>query len=196
MEIYIAHILESSICLGVFYLFYILLFRRDNGFKFIRYFLLASILISMILPFNKSSLNISQFIPAIENTRSVIDKTQPLNENLISSEKQLTVNSVASVQAKSFDYFIWLKWLYFLVMTGILVRFATGLLAVLLIYKRSSKEIVGNRIVLRNDKISCPFSFLHLIFINPGGSWLVEDPYSVALRGPQTLKSFSRGAVE
>jgi len=120
----------------------------------------------MILPFGNIAPKFSTFIPAVENMKVVMNQTESFSKNLISSEKQPTTNTVTSVPEKSFDYFILLKWLYFLVMTSVLVRFFIGLIVVYHIYMSSSKEREGSSIVLKNEEIKYPFSFLNLIFIN------------------------------
>jgi hypothetical protein len=166
METYIVHILESSICLALFYLMYVLLFRSENGFKFIRFFLLTSMVLSLLLPFNRFSLHI---IPAIEKIQPLTPETEVSKKDLVTAEVQPSTNNISGVAEKTRNYPLLLTWVYFSGLAVILIRFVIGMMMVFVQYRSSSKEIQGNLVVLKNEKLNSSFSFFHLIFISPKG---------------------------
>ncbi len=59
---FIEYILTSTACLSFCFLFYRLTFRNNNNFKQLRLFLLASILVSLLLPLNDMDIHLNTFV--------------------------------------------------------------------------------------------------------------------------------------
>ncbi len=139
------YILESGVCLALFYSIYWLFLKRETFFAVNRLFLILSLPLSFMIPL----LNIpSPFVKIYPVTN-----TYPLTESV--------GTSTASVG------FVDIAWFVFLAGAGFfLVRFLFQLIQLfLLIRKHGYYKLNGAKIVLI-DNDSAPFSFINFIFIN------------------------------
>ncbi len=78
MNLLLIYLLQSSISLGVFYLFYELLFRREAYFQFVRYYFLFAILTSAFLPL--MNININQIFIAYYDIPMIISPVSTIVE--------------------------------------------------------------------------------------------------------------------
>lgn len=159
MNFWFTYILESSISVSVFYIFYELFLKRDTWFRFNRYFLLFGLIFSFILPlldFSASSI--------VVNSQNQFEFNEYLSlSSTVSLLEEKTIHSVSRFN----PLFI----IYFAMGGFFFVRFIHQLFKLFKTIK--AYEIIkykNYRLVLMNDD-SAPFSFFNFIFMN-------KDDYS------------------
>lgn len=151
MEIYF---LKVIICSGILYAFYWLFLEREKMHVFKRFYLLAGLAISYLIPL----INITIKKPA---------ETINFEEILpVSATSEITQTVVQ--EAGSFFTFTNLLWLIaFIISLFFLIRFITGLINIYRIVKRNKLTFLDSRTILVNiQKSASPFSFGKYIFIN------------------------------
>lgn len=152
-------LIKSTICLFIFLGFYHLVLEREKMHQFNRFYLLGSIVISLVIPF--ITFEIIEIIPIVENIEPISLNTVPttLNENL-------TQESVIHLQ-ESINYTTYLLWgLYGLITFILIVRFVINCSK--LISKSKSNTIVKykNANLVLVDEKTLPHTFLNFIYIN------------------------------
>jgi N-acetylmuramoyl-L-alanine amidase/beta-lactamase regulating signal transducer with metallopeptidase domain len=154
-------IIKSSISLIVFLGFYHLVLEREKIHQFNRFYLLISILISLVIPF--ITFEFIKIIPVVENI-------QPENSYSISKSTENFV--VATVQNKiqveeTVNYIPYLIWSVYLLGTlFLLVRFGKNYLKLISKIKSNPNVKYKNtRLVLMEEK-TLPHTFLNAIFVN------------------------------
>ncbi|HSG68202.1 MAG TPA: hypothetical protein VK994_05800, partial [Bacteroidales bacterium] len=144
-------LIKSSISIGLLYLVYTLFLKRDTFFKTNRFYLVAAMLASVIIPFIDFSLFFNQ---------NTITQAILLDPVIISSE-----GVKASISNNPQFYQVLLT----IYLTGVAIfalRFIYQLIQLMMIVGRygiSRKE--GMRIVFTDRNFS-PFSFFNLVFLN------------------------------
>ena len=152
-------LLKSSISLIVFLGFYHLVLEREKIHKFNRFYLLTSILISLVIPF--VTFEFIKIIPVVQNFEPVaIDSISKSSENLVFN------NNEAQVE-ESINYIPYLIWSFYVLVTLMFsFRFAKNYFK--LISKIKSNPIVkykNAKLVLIEEKI-LPHTFKDSIFVN------------------------------
>lgn len=154
MNTFFTYIIESTISVSVFYIFYELFLKRDTWFRFNRYYLLFGIAFSLILPlldFSASGLMV--------NSQNQFE----FNEYLSFGS---TINSLEEITQRSVSKPNYIFLLYLLIGGIFFTRFIFQLFNIIKIAK--AYEIIKYRnykLVLMNDD-SAPFSFFNFIFMN------------------------------
>lgn len=161
------YILISSVCLTVFYLFYLLLFRNETNFRQLRFYLLISILLSILMPLNGFRLHI---LPEKHQQTLVIEKLKdPGSAYVIKQIDKPKVNWISV-----------LKWSYLVVLWVLLSRILVQMTAMGLIYAKSKKERMGKCVLVYNTRFRNVFSFFNLIFLTEKSS-TKEDLHQIIL---------------
>ena len=152
-------LIKSTICLSVFLGFYHLVLEREKIHLFNRFYLLGSIIISLVIPF--ITFEIIEIIPVVENINPTSHDAIPttLYENP-------TQESVIPLH-ETINYTPYVLWgLYGLVTLVLIVRFAINCFK--LISKSRSNPIVKykNTYLVLVDEKTIPHTFLNFIYIN------------------------------
>ncbi len=154
MSVFYTYLIESSVSLGLFYLFYELFLKRDTWFRFNRYYLLFGVIFSLIIPlldFSASSL--------VVNSQNQFEFNEYLQVgSAVNDFKEQTVEFIAKPN--------YLLLLYLFAASLFFVRFIYQLVKILKTI--NANEIINyknKKIVLLNNNHS-PFSFFNYIFIN------------------------------
>ncbi len=187
------YIIHTSILLAASFILYWFLLRKETFYKVNRYFLLATIALSLLIPaiqipadFSIHKPEISSVIPVVETTNTHI-QTQPIkasNSNTILSSNPVeeSINTGVAPKADSssetINYFTSLipnwnlsKWIWSVYLIGIALFGINFLIQfVLLLFRKSKLEFIedGSFTIYELTDDTAPFSFLHWIFINPG----------------------------
>jgi TonB family protein len=151
MDGFLNYLLESGICLGFMYLFYLAFFRKEMQFQFIRLYFIFSIAISLIIPFIE--LNPINSVP------------QTLPERVIDS---FVVGSdyVRDNVRVEFGFIDWLFYIYILGMVLMSLRFSAKILKIgKFITECEHVSYKGYKLLISERKID-PCSFLNHIFID------------------------------
>ncbi len=179
MEAILLYAILSSICLAVFYAFYVLILQKTYAFQTIRYFLVISILVSVFLPFQKYELNI---IPVRPVQKMVIqlpqtNELQTVNKNHIINkplDNQQTIEQSNKIGVLSIITTLYLS--IALLLFIILVR---DIIRVFRLKYFSNKESYHNITFYHSEKVKSPFSFFSWIFIN--SSIITEESNNIVL---------------
>jgi hypothetical protein len=156
------YLLQVSACTGIFYLFYYVFLRRLTFFTINRWYLLASLLISFIIP--AITIPVSTTEPsAIMQPVIYIQHAQIVNE----PAKVLANNE--AVAGSQIDWMLTLRYIY---MVMALISITHLLISIALFFWRAKSEKllqIGHVKVLKADKLLGNSSFLNVIFINDAG---------------------------
>ena len=166
-----AYIIKSSISLLLMFGLYWFLLRKEKLFVFNRFFLIVSIIISLIIPFVAIPVNIqnkdlqnnivtvlNSNIPEISNNRNVF----PEITNSAYAEVDITAEKISS----GITFFDILSILYFSVVILLLFRFFRNIFFITRKLAISEKRIYsGYKIALLDHQVN-PFCFFNTIFIN------------------------------
>lgn len=143
-------LITSTICLLVFLAFYQLVLEREKTHRFNRFYLLISIVISLLIPF--ITYEIIEIIPAQSNELMVIP--------------EFTSNQSFQI-VKKVNYIPFIIWsLYGATTLLLLIRFGKNIWK--LIYKAKSNPSVKhqNATLVLVDEKTLPHSFLNFIYVN------------------------------
>jgi hypothetical protein len=153
------YFLKVAICWLVFYLLYRLLFEKTTFFRLNRMYLLITLLLGLALPLLRISLGAaanpeqaSNWLPEV-----VIRANGIVNQPF--TLPTVTINAANS--SSSWNVWFWLYW------SGVgfcLLRFATGLIQLRLVYQRGTKQVEGNYTMVYSPEVKAPFSFMHYLF--------------------------------
>lgn len=145
-------LIKSTICLFVFLGFYHLVLEREKMHQFNRFYLLGSIIISLVIPF--VTFEIIEIIPVTQSTELQIIDTIPSSSNETIIEEKI-------------NYLPIILWsLYILISSILIIRFARN------IWKLISKAISNPKVKYKNanlvlvDEKTLPHTFLNFIYIN------------------------------
>ncbi len=153
----LAYLLQVSVCLLAFYLLYLFIFSRETFFGINRWYLMATLLLSMALPlllWLPDRMALPQETPMIRYT------LEPVVVGMQGVQSALVAESVALT---------WISLLLVIYWAGVLVlgmRFVRELLRIRQIYLTGNvvSRTHGIRLVY-SGKIQLPFSFFHFIFL-------------------------------
>lgn len=153
------YLLQVSACTGIFYSFYFLFLRRLTFFTLNRWYLLATLLLSLVIPLLTFTVDTVAPSPVMEPVIYVQDMqriTQP----------GMQMTSAGETSPPPFDWMAALKMGY-MVVAGLSIAHLIFTLAVFLL-QRNKKELmhIGKVRVLRGGKKLGNSSFLNVIFVN------------------------------
>lgn len=158
----LSYLLRSGICMMIFYTLYWLFLRKEKTFRFNRYYLLSSIVLSYAIPFVDLSNIFSRKVTAV--LPGMVVQNLIIRENLIPIEAENAVAAQAPIHGFNFADLI--PYIYFAVLAFLLVRIILGMAKLYLMYKRGRGINMGDyTIVYTKDNIA-PFSFFKYIFLN------------------------------
>ena len=150
MESFLIYLLKASALLGIFYLSYLLLLRKETSFQLNRKFLLAGMLSAAILPL-------------IYFTKKIYIQAQPQNFAFIPESTEVeTMPTEVSIDWWQISGII------YLIITGFfLLRLCLQLSAVLKIILTGHFEKASGLKFLKTEENQLPFSFFNFIVFNP-----------------------------
>lgn len=169
MENYYRYIIIASLSISVLYIAYQLLFRKENNFKIARLYLLACLLFSLLLPFNKFSIqlddnDIDGKYEVNELTRyeyqNNIDLSSDLQTEMLYDKVEIQ-NSIPKSEIKSILFSIYIS-----VSLLLLSRILFSIGKIVFYYVNSERKKCSGHHILIIDKNTLPFSFLNMIFIS------------------------------
>jgi N-acetylmuramoyl-L-alanine amidase/beta-lactamase regulating signal transducer with metallopeptidase domain len=155
-------LLKSAVSLIVFLGFYYLILEREKIHKFNRFYLLLSILISLIIPFVTF-----EFIEFVE-TAPVIQYDEPINieKAKVVLNQNPTIDKVITTQ-ESIDYIPYVLWsTYVLISLIFLFRFSKNYFKLIVKSKINPSVKYKNANLIMLDEKILPHTFLNFIFVN------------------------------
>lgn len=147
----------SFIALGISWLLYYFLLKREKSLAFNRFYLLGSLILCLIAPLLQLEVaGMASEAPNIDFTRLAPDQSNDISSDLSASQienEQITLPTIIIS-------------LYIFITVGFLIRFSNNLFRIIAkIRKGSFVEIEGLN-VLPIDEKGNTFSFLHYVFLN------------------------------
>ena len=155
-------LLKSAISLIVFLGFYYLILEREKIHKFNRFYLLISILISLIIPFVTF-----EFIEFVE-TAPVIQYDEPINieKAEVVLNQNPTIEKVITAQ-ESIDYLPYVFWsIYVSISLIFLFRFSKNYFKLIVKSKINPSVKYKNASLILLEEKTLPHTFLNFIFVN------------------------------
>ncbi len=145
MNNFLFYMIESSICLGLFYLVYWAFLRKETFFAINRLFLMLTIPLSFLIP--------------LINLQSPLKTAPPVEQqNLFAPASSIQTNSVGLMD---------ILWVIYLAGVGFfLARFAYKITRLFLLIKKNGFQKYGKIYLVFIDEDSAPFSFFNFFFLN------------------------------
>lgn len=186
MEIFILYFIKASALLAVFFLAYYFLLRKETFFTANRWFLLAGIVTSLLLPkiiFVKTvwieptkPIVTGHYIPIETAKEPIVFEAIPnVDEELAPSSLTVSENSVVTADPVTIEEpepSIEINWLYvvagvyFIGMFFFLGKFIRDFWALQKIFRNQTVELHGGFKFLDTNKVQLPFSFFNYIVYN------------------------------
>jgi len=180
------YLIEVSFCLILLYLCYILLIKNDTFYKLKRYYLLLSLVISIIIPqlpsipFSKEfEQKITSFAPNNKDYSNYKDKF----EKVVFGNFPVQPKDISSTY-DPYAFFVILFVVYILGILLMLFRLANNIFQILKLVGRNNKEPFGKYTIVHHDDDYPTFSFLRYIFLN--SSNLNSDDLRIVLQHEET----------
>lgn len=185
------YLIIASACLTVFYLTYLLVFRQSTQFKQMRYFLIFSMLIACVLPFNRFQLGtdymakadaskLTEFI-ATPDFEPSISEIQNEEVSQTANYKQPTnIQSQKTTEVVSINWAALLLYLYFAVAIMLLIRIIVQIIVAAKLYATSAKMNDGSYKIIDLQKQNTHFTLFRWIFINK--EICTSDAYNQVLK--------------
>jgi len=156
MNEYFLYIIKVSVVQSVFFVFYLVFFKKRTALLHQRIFLIASLIFSFIIPFIritylKDSINIPHYLLKFSET---------FNEYFIEGVNT-AYNQLSGVS--------WIKILYLIYFTGMMIsiyRFLASVISLIHIIRQGTIYRHNHFKLVYIDEAVSPFSFLHFIMIN------------------------------
>jgi len=168
MNPFILYFIKSFLSLGIFYTTWLLFFRKQTDFRFNRYYLILTTLLSVFIPL----VHLQELFPTgFQNPIGQLSAIQ-IREILIGSTK----SSTAAHAALSLQSILW--GIYLLGMFVMTVRFILSLLQLYrLVSKSETYTKTGITFVFTTGELPV-FSFFHWVFIRKE---MFENPHATVI---------------
>ncbi len=167
MDEYITYILISTSCLSICYLVYLLLLREKAHLPHLRWFLLASMLFSLVGPLTDFRISLMETEEQGHRTDEVLQIGQLMKEGVALPSVE---SETSQVKIDSYVGGKILEILYFFIASVFLVRIQIHTFNILRLYSRSRVVQQGNVKLLFNKGVESPFTFFNWIFLPEGFS--------------------------
>lgn len=148
----IVYLIQTSLCMGIFYVFYHLFLKRETTFHINRIYLISTVLISLLFPL-------------IQFPLAIIEITIPDRVALLTAGDGRQFKSGESMQDQSFN---WISVFQVIYLTGVmfyLYRFAKEILNLRRIRKLGSQDLLHGFNCIFSSKVKTPFSFFKNIYL-------------------------------
>lgn len=161
MEVFIRYIILSTCCLSVLYTGYLVFQKRETRFHQLRYYLLFTISLSLLIPFSTIQINLDLF-PEKYVSEQINQETVE-----IKTITDMVINNPSDIKPENEKNRSLSSFLIKLYLIGILLfglRLLVDFVKISYLFCTSTK-IKRERIVLLNKKNGEPFTFFNWIFI-------------------------------
>ncbi len=152
----IAYILQVTICLACFYAFYHLLLHKETLFETNRIYLLATVLISLILPLIKI------YVQAHQQEASIVAMPYVYVGSYM-NEMSDAIKVTPAQKGIPWLYIIRLIYLAGTLIAGI--HFINEIGTILAIRRKGQKTFVSGQLCILSDDVKSPFSFFNTIYL-------------------------------
>lgn len=154
------YLLETGLCIALFYAGFWLFLRKETCFLLNRVYLVASLVLSFLIPAFKIA--------------------SPFETVVVPSGSALEAASLPPLPARAIGLTEVLFWAYVAGAAFFLVRFAAHLFKLYRVIRMNGHRALGGLKVVSIDKEFAPFSFLGFVFLNGPGSGPLELKHVLA----------------
>ena len=167
MLLFIFYLLESTVCLSIFYVLYKYLLYRQSYFEWNRYYLILIVFISCLIPFVHMPVSIIAEELGIRNYEEILTISPIGGEAIIRTKSNSRFQFYNSRLYKFSIYTIaFLFWIFVIGAARKLFIFARTIIKTILLIKNNTKE-KHNEYCIINSKSKIPaFSFFKYIIVN------------------------------
>jgi lipopolysaccharide export system protein LptA len=171
------YLLKVSACLALFFAFYLLFLRKLTFFKFNRFYLLSTLLLSIIIP--SLQFTIEREVAQV----SIIESPKAIqNQDLGGQAFQTSIQVGAApldVEYQPFDWYALLPYAYMAIVAGLLLLTFWRIYQLLKYTNRTAKKVNGLKIVEKTKGFTnC--SFFNYVFVDQ--EKLTDAEFNVLLR--------------
>ncbi|HEX2396354.1 MAG TPA: M56 family metallopeptidase [Bacteroidales bacterium] len=160
---YIQYILIVSVCLGLFYTAYAVIFRKNMNFRHARIYLIASIILSLLIPLTRYKIETGIKWPA-QNNETVLVIANTTTE---SGAPIITRTNGLWEKIKNSDPITLIIWTYLFVTILFILRILIILSLLAIRYRISYKVHFSDCVLLYNHGFRNTLSFFRWIFVQP-----------------------------
>ncbi|MCG2612095.1 hypothetical protein LZZ90_11310 [Flavobacterium sp. SM15] len=162
MEAFGIYLLKVSALMGIFYLAYLIFLRKETFFNSNRWFLLAGLVTSMVMPF-------------ITYTKVIWVDPEPVVYNYNEASLSTDYAPIAPIAEPSFEinWFLVLAAIYGIGISIFLIKFFIDCFAIKQLIDKPKAIRRSNFYLIDTEKVQSPFSFFNYIVYN--SSTLKED---------------------
>ena len=153
------YLLKVIICSAILFGYYWLALRNKIFHQYNRFYLLASVVLSLLLPIIK----INFWESSVEAKPAVIKVLQAVSEGDIYLDNIIVSNQAANNNWTAAD---WASTAYFIVALVMLLVLFQTLFVIYRLLKKYPRQQIGDISLVSTDAKSTPFSFLNYIFWN------------------------------
>jgi TonB family protein len=151
MREFIIHIIQSSLILTVFIIFYELFLRNERAFLKNRIYLISTLILSIVIPLFSFNLTV---LPV--NIRPITILDQIIISPSENKPEQLELFQLSNI----------ILYIYRIITTLIFLNILKGFVQLYFIYRKSAKEQYKNYTIVYIEKKISPFSIFNIIFLN------------------------------
>ncbi len=156
--IFLSYLAKVTICSGLLYLYYLLALRNRYFHQFNRFYLVAAVLFSLVIP----AIHFNIFTPAgssDDSSASVINVVQSANNFLDEAVK-------SNIQASHINMEAYVQFGYAVISIFMFFSFARALYRLRFIIRKHRVTYTGKVCIINTSMPEAPFSFLKYIFWN------------------------------
>ncbi len=146
------YIFQVTICWACFYALYQLLYKQETFFRLNRFYLLSTLALGLLLPFDWSGL------------RNISHESAPLPMVYLEPFVVGSQTAGAKVQQWQFDFNYWLSITYVIGASVLLLRFLWGMYRLFSIFREGKKDEKIGYTLVETGKNHLPFTFFSYIF--------------------------------
>jgi len=157
------YVLISTLCLSIFYAVFQLFMKNDSHFRFMRFYLLSSIMLSVIMPLNSLRIDTKLF-----NNQQQTEIPLVFEQSVVNAENY----KVDKTEVKASDNaFSWetatslFSKLYILISAFLFARVLFHISKTFIHFFKSEKQKQGKFIILYNKQVKTTFSFFNWVFV-------------------------------
>jgi len=163
------YIVTSSACLSIFYIAYRLVFRNETNFRQLRAYLLISILLSILIPFNNIKINLDLLLDqnAVETTsfETLTENNPDIYISNLANDAFTGFKNKASGIQTIINCLVIIKIAYCILTVLLLARIFLQILFVVIKYLKSTRIKEDDFVLIRNDRTKNTYSFFKWIFL-------------------------------
>lgn len=151
----VTYLIQVTLCMAVFYGFYLLALRKETFFRANRIYLLVSLIVSLIFPLIRIYID--------SNLANSVAMQAPVYIGSYMQSVDIGINP----SPENFS-FSWKEVLMMIYGTGVMllaIRFFFSIRAIWLLKSKATMTIVENQICALSPQVRSPFSFLNLVYL-------------------------------